>query len=886
MPTVDAPQVRALVAANRRDDDRRRALAVQAEPVWNGPDLLEGPGGLMRVMACRSPLAVRAALIEHEERDGGLLVILTPCGGAELGLDVLARLVGRDVLSIDPFGAVQALFGATGLDPQVAADRGLIDDLIALAPSGGWLDRRPLNGILDEDLAWQTWQEARLRLDHEPRDLPDLLVMTAGTELGLALAQLPSERRQRLAKRWGNGVAEPVGVIVDLLAASPNRDAIALGLVAGVLWTDTTDSQLAELQAFTRVRFEPIFGRGRLDAASAGAWASAAVEALAQARPLASLDAAQALIEEAGGADLLALSDRLPGGFEARLKRFGAALARRDVAQATAALDAVGRHRLAERRAHRVDAAKAALGLLRRSLRPAPAAPSTFAEATVQYADDGAWVDRALRALADGDDVPELSQAYQALVAPVAAEAQAARARFGALLAQWSRSEPVPDQRILPVEEVLAQVVAEVAAAGPVLVLVCDGMSLLVAQGLLGDLLNEGWALTAAPEHSRWPVGVGVLPTVTEACRTSLLTGQRRVGDQADEREGFRTHPTLRAVSSPAKPPVLFHKASLVTPAGLPEDVRESIGDPRQRIVGVVVNAVDDHLARGDQIRVSWELASMRPLGWLLGAAEEAGRLVVLTADHGHVLRRPGSHQRQATSPGGERWRTAPPAPGDGEIALSGPRVLLGGGAVVLPIDERLYYGVTKHGYHGGATPAEVLVPIEVLARPLPDGWTPRPLAAPHWWVDGAGQVSLPTAVREPARSRKKPLPDQEALFETPAAPIASSGAPRATARPWIDRLLASPAFAANPQRSRLPRPVADERIRHYLAVIDANGGSIPLSAMSVRTGEPPDALRMALAMVQRVLNLDGAEVLAVRPDGTVMLNRELLGLQFEIDLS
>jgi hypothetical protein len=83
-----------------------------------------------------------------------------------------------------------------------------------------------------------------------------------------------------------------------------------------------------------------------------------------------------------------------------------------------------------------------------------------------------------------------------------------------------------------------------------------------------------------------------------------------------------------------------------------------------------------------------------------------------------------------------------------------------------------------------------------------------------------------------------------------------------------------------------LPRPVADERIRHYLAVIDANGGSIPLSAMSVRTGEPPDALRMALAMVQRVLNLDGAEVLAVRPDGTVMLNRELLGLQFEIDLS
>ena len=42
----------------------------------------------------------------------------------------------------------------------------------------------------------------------------------------------------------------------------------------------------------------------------------------------------------------------------------------------------------------------------------------------------------------------------------------------------------------------------------------------------------------------------------------------------------------------------------------------------------------------------------------------------------------------------------------------------------------------------------------------------------------------------------------------------------------------------------------------------------------------------MALTLVQRLLNLDGAEVLAVRADGTVALNRELLAVQFEVDLS
>lgn len=173
-----------------------------------------------------------------------------------------------------------------------------------------------------------------------------------------------------------------------------------------------------------------------------------------------------------------------------------------------------------------------------------------------------------------------------------------------------------------------------------------------------------------------------------------------------------------------------------------------------------------------------------------------------------------------------------------------------------------------------------MLVPVEVLARRLPDRWVHRPLAAPAWRTGETPTIRpAPAPARRP--TRKADAREQPALFEPPAGerPVP----PRAG---WIDNLLASPAFVANRRRARLPRPLADERLRRYLHLIDANGGTIPLAALSARTGEPPDTLRMALTLVQRLVNLDGAEVLAVRADGTVQLNRELLALQFEVDVS
>ena len=666
MPTIDAQQLRAVVGAAHRPGERLVPVAVRADPQWSGPDVLDGTTPI-RVAVCPSPLAVRAALADHSADSGELLAMLTPCDDRDLGPDVLARVAKRRVLSLDPFSAVTALFGATVLDPTlVRDDRWLIDDLIELAPPGGWPAARPVSGVLDADLAWLTWHQERLGDVAIPASVADVIEIAERTAVGETLRSLTEERRHRVATRWAQGVA-PVELLIDLIAYGNTDDLIALGLIADVLYAVTDDPALAQQQTLARVRFEPVLGRDRLDGVAAGRWADAAHQLLdTSAAASTHLDRAEQLLAESGAADLAVLSDRLPHGFELRLAAFARALRADEVAAAESALADVRRHQLATRRPARVAKAEAALRLLRRSLqRKVPAPASSFVEAVVGYASEGAWVDELRQRLADGDSVPELAAVYTELGAAIDAERRDGDVRFATLLADWSKSEPVHDPRLAPLEHVLAEIVAPVAADAPVLVLVCDGMSLAVANELLRDIALEGWTLATPPGRESWPTGVALLPTVTEVSRTSLLSGARIEGGQAEEQTGFTTHPALRAASNPAKPPMLFHKGRLVGPNGqaLPDDVRAVLADSAQRVVGVVVNTVDDHLNRGQQIHVDWGLDTIKPVAWLLDAAAEAGRVVVLTADHGHVIHGEGAMLRPAGSDVGERWRTTPPEP-------------------------------------------------------------------------------------------------------------------------------------------------------------------------------------------------------------------------------
>jgi hypothetical protein len=250
---------------------------------------------------------------------------------------------------------------------------------------------------------------------------------------------------------------------------------------------------------------------------------------------------------------------------------------------------------------------------------------------------------------------------------------------------------------VLPVEEILSQVVARLAEHVRVLLVIVDAMSFAVLHELAGDMARQGWMELGEGDPRVRKVAIAALPSVTEVSRTSLLCGRLRRGTSQDERTGFASHPALVTVSRSGSPPVLFHKADLIDQegVGLAAAVREEIARPTRQIVGVVINAVDDHLAKGGQLRFAWTIDAIRPLGWLLDAAREAHRIVVLTSDHGHVLDRDSVLRRHDTD--SLRCRPDDGAPGPDELLIRGPRVLSPwGDRVIVPWSERVRYGLKQ----------------------------------------------------------------------------------------------------------------------------------------------------------------------------------------------
>ena len=91
----------------------------------------------------------------------------------------------------------------------------------------------------------------------------------------------------------------------------------------------------------------------------------------------------------------------------------------------------------------------------------------------------------------------------------------------------------------------------------------------------------------------------------------------RQLGGQIVERDGFE------AALSNFGEVSLFHKADLAN--GSIKVLKEIAGG--KRVVGVVVNAIDDLLSDGDQVRIAWSLDSIAHVRTLLLAAADAERM-------------------------------------------------------------------------------------------------------------------------------------------------------------------------------------------------------------------------------------------------------------------
>ena len=877
-------QVAAQVAIIRRQRPEARVIGIAVIGPWRGGQELCVDGETLPVVFCASTLQVSDVLVSHAS-DGSPMVIITDLDEDQLSLDVLARMAGRRLYRIDRWQMVRDLFRTRQIDPRLASQGWIADALLQHIPEGGY---PPVaSGLLDADTAW-THVLLQLGL---PDGRPDAVVLLRWSLCQQSLrryAAWPREYRDAWHHRVEGTTGALGAALLETLEAGYGELLLPIGLACEILFSVDGRQHLGIAQA--RARLEPyIFGR-MLTSEVGNAWFTAAASVLAELPDLTAsewCDRAERFLADLKADDYSHLSSVLPSGFNQRLARFAADV--QDFLQGTAPLgrleasfEVVRRHREASRQAERLRRVAMAVRLARYlTTVQLGGEPASFAQASMSYVEHGGYIDWARRYLLGGDETADLAEAFRSLSERLRQVRERQNKQFASSLAAWNKA-PTASDEVIPIEQALSQIVAKLARSTPLLLLVIDGMSHAVFRELSDDLRDHGWLeLTDRPGQTM-PSLVSTIPSVTEMSRASLFSGKLTRGNSSAEKQSFSRHADLTVASRSGYRPVLFHKGELTEASStdLSDVLRQAIRNGQQRVVAVVLNAVDDHLAKADQLRLSWTLGQFQHLDALLYEAQLEHRAVVVTSDHGHVLDEGASRLAVGEE---QRWRIVSGELAEGEAVFEGPRVerVTGFTRIIAPWSEALRYAPKRHGYHGGATPQEVLVPVGVFARSEDaiEGWKPLPDHKPVWWSEGEPQPAevLTTSPRRPQR-RSQSATRQASLFTG----IEASGAEEPPAG-WIDHLLRSPIFAA--QRRMAGRRALDNgTMEAFLKVLEQHHDRLSQHALAQALGQPEFRMRGILVALQRLLNVEGYQVIAIdEATGTIELNRPLLVRQFQL---
>ncbi|MFB8761476.1 BREX-2 system phosphatase PglZ [Nocardiopsis alba] len=952
---------RALDAEQRRVEkghppSEARALALSADPYWEGPDTLplsiDNSDGtelevIVRVVAADSVLAVVHALsglgdgVDH-------LVVLTPLEASDLGETLLGSFLGEEVMRLNNWELLRSELKVTRIDPRLYSGTWswLADTLRSIRAT------HPLKlgtGVLKLEQALSIAVSVRFGRDPgEQVDSAALLEWTRNPASVASFTHLPDAESERLRSALEEELGAVPQVLFKLLDRGHALDAIPIGLalaeLADAAAQDTSGAGTeATRAAHALIRAqERYFGANQPTSDHLKEFASACTAALL--RMLDGTDddhtdetvrRTEELLFQLDAAHVAQASGLLDAGLHTRLADLGRQITLalgedtveglprpQDVREAETALVRVREHRRHGARAKQEQgqAATDAVRLLRRLALATADAPlgadtPTTARGWLQtHVHQTGWVDRAASAIwHHRSDVPAFAQALDVLYRRVRWWRADVDAAFAVALNRWNSGHG-PSDTLLRAENLQRQIVFPLAgeAEEPApLIVVLDGMSVEVAVQLAEDI-NAGGRLTEIVRTTgRGRAGVregalATVPSTTNCSRTSLLTGRLTSGKQGLERAGFAE--LWGGPEFGGRKAVLYHQRDLEVGAGfhLPDTVQKDI-DTADKVVGVVLNTIDDALSRGrESDAATWQVRQVGKLGSLLDAAARAGRPVVLTSDHGHVWDRGDAVK---TQPGeSARYRTG--EPGDGELLATGDRVLEGDNALVVPYREDIRYTDRKEGYHGGFSAAEMVIPVLVFVPALdsgrrragrsddqvPDGWQRLdvPDREPVWWtqaLEGTKESSpasglmqdrsaLPSVQGE-GKSAPRARRKQAVSEQTPALFGEDAVAPRSLGAKTID----SPVFAAS--QARVPKAPDPERIAALIDALEAVGGThprLPVSAASRASDGPeshPRAVRH-LKMVGKVLNVEAYPVLTLTDgDRSVELNTVLLRQQF-----
>ncbi len=877
-------------------------------------------GVAVRVEYCVSELAMREALVRHQLQDvAARLVLLSRFVETDLAQDVLARLWRCEPQRISPWKTLQQLIRVRDIDPRLTRKHGR---WVAEAMLGGYeryQGRISFGEVLDRDSAWRAMAMAYLDYQEVALDLHSLLGWSARVDTGALMQALPQDIRDNLGDWLAGGLPDTHEVVNTLLLNEQGSDMLPIALACSVLFSPTIEqlhalepAQLHISRGIFRERF--LAGR-RLESRALQKLGEAAVALVHQwvgavafqsyARHLAKAEQILASLDMQVGAQL---SELLPCGLQARLSSFALALDKaldggaEDVAEQ--ALQQILAHGLSAVALHRDSVARAEMAIrLLRWLRLPPQVEGPAASLMADYIAQGSFCDWARAEIWAGDAHDGLSAAYQRLSAQVGRIREQQNQAFGRQLAAIARGDQL-SQSFIPVEQALDRLVAPLAEGGQVLLLVLDGMSKAVYRQLGADLASNSWLELQSAGQQAEACLVAALPTLTQVSRCSLLSGALCSGGAAEEKKAFASHGGLKKLASTRFPPRVFHKQDLSQPGSgsLDSSVRGVIAGTEYRVLAVVINAIDDQLSSSSQVKVDWSFETVALLRQVLEAAREAGRVVILTSDHGHVLDHDSVYQQSAAD-NGERCQPVESGvqPSELEVLVAGERVVAPGRQVILPWSERLRYTRAKaRGYHGGGSLQEVVIPIGVYinasSRQLPEGWREVPRQLPAWWnplqpVPAEAPAMAEVSTAAPPAPTKKPGRKQAVAevvndlfgFE-PAAQGAADTAPVVPSSDWIGQLLQSPVYLQVRERAGRTA-ISDEHLQGLLRLLEKHRWQVMEAVMCTELMIPKLRVRGFLAGVQKLLNVDGYPILSVEREAqTIRLNVADLKKQFEIE--
>lgn len=534
------------------------------------------------------------------------------------------------------------------------------------------------------------------------------------------------------------------------------------------------------------------------------------------------------------------------------------------------------------------------------------------------YAEEGGYVDWARR-WARGNAESEFGAGVQAVVEAADALRTDLDRQFASGLAAWVEAGQ-PNKRVVPIHTAVERVAARFLSEREdrrMLVLLMDGMAWAQCVELLESLGNRAapwgplsWHETKSGRigESMLPVMLAGLPTVTEVSRSSFFAGKPMSHgaplSTAKDPERWQTHAAVKKFESGSRAPRLLLRSEGHTKAGSASaEALSLVADPERRVVGVVLNAIDDSLKASHAVRHPWRVENIASLPDLLDAAREHGRVVMLASDHGHVpadrlerVRAP--HPGAGVTGGGSRWRpweSSDAAVADNEVAIPGSNSIYAPkgayGIVMLADDASCYQGNTHAGEHGGATLAEVVAPCLLVGcdeGPVASTGDPalrvRSAFVPDWWhfdvrgfVADAAEAGHAGAQPPKQRTKVKKTQDERQLTLLPEAGPANQGA---EAEPGSG-------FANSVVLKELVKSVSRRKeIVSAVEVLLRNDGALSSKAFADTLGLFEWRVPGHVAKLAETLNLDGYQVIRLVPSSSqIHLDKEKLAQLFEVRL-